>query len=439
MNLIKATLSLIVVLLSIVTFAVSASEADIIKFRNIIYLYPESKDLKLPELKKSLNYLKFEEKLTSEKTRPIFTYEVIRDIEKNYPIPDLGYLSYFGRGVEKEQANRIQKANLAIVIDVSYPEKDKFKNLEMVSKSLYEYAKLVDGLIWDSETRELFTPDFWNKTRVDNWQSELPNIVDHTVIHAYKNGDGVRAITLGMAKFGLPDIVVNNFSWSLNDQMGNLINFVGQSLIEGTVPVNKEISLNIKELKNQQLKEILLSSMNDNAEHKIKIEVAKAEWEEGDPDNYLIEILFNNYDGSTLSEKQDSFLSKIFGSDNQVLYIKHTKQIEEESKKAKQKLNGLREDFNNGLNPGEFIILKAPFVTDAGGTEWMWVEVTAWKDNKIKGILKNEPRDITGLSGGTEVEVNQEDVFDYLRSYPDGTSEGNKTGELIMKLYQGDK
>jgi uncharacterized protein YegJ (DUF2314 family) len=68
----------------------------------------------------------------------------------------------------------------------------------------------------------------------------------------------------------------------------------------------------------------------------------------------------------------------------------------------------------------------------------MWVEVTSWKDGEIRGLLKNEPFNIPDLHGGEEVEVSEDDVFDYIRQRPDGTWEGNKTGEVIRKQSEGD-
>jgi uncharacterized protein YegJ (DUF2314 family) len=95
----------------------------------------------------------------------------------------------------------------------------------------------------------------------------------------------------------------------------------------------------------------------------------------------------------------------------------------------------LRKDFNDGLAPGEFIQVKAPFKTQDDGTEWMWVEVITWGNNTITGLLKNEPFNIPDLKGGSEVSVKQEEVFDYIRRFPDGSSEGNETSKLIEK-YQ---
>ena len=63
----------------------------------------------------------------------------------------------------------------------------------------------------------------------------------------------------------------------------------------------------------------------------------------------------------------------------------------------------------------------------------MWVEVTSWKGDKIKGLLQNEPYNVPTLHSGQIVEVSQTSVFDYIRRYADGKMEGNETGKIIEK------
>ena len=136
------------------------------------------------------------------------------------------------------------------------------------------------------------------------------------------------------------------------------------------------------------------------------------------------------------SAKQEALLSSLFGWEDAITPVKHNEALLAASQRAKAKLPALRKDFAAGLNPGEFIQVKAPFKTPDGGQEWMWVEITAWEGANIKGILKNEPFNIPSLHAGQIVQVKQEDVFDYIRQYPDGRQEGNETGAIIEKMQK---
>ena len=69
----------------------------------------------------------------------------------------------------------------------------------------------------------------------------------------------------------------------------------------------------------------------------------------------------------------------------------------------------------------------------------MWVEVTSWKGNLIRGTLESEPTNVPNLHGDQVIEVWQGDVVDYLRGYADGRTEGNTTGALIEKMGKENK
>ncbi|MCE2596363.1 DUF2314 domain-containing protein [Motilimonas cestriensis] len=432
----KHVLSFLVVVLSTVGISFASSVEPDIRYRTIIYYYPEKVDIDTSLLVEKFKQFDMVDELPESASKPVLSHKIIKDLKASYPVPDASYLAYFGRGLDKGQVTRIEKSNLAIIIDIAYPYNLSFAGLREATNSLYQFSESSGGVIWDSETRELFTPLAWKEQRIDSWGGSMPNVRDHTVIHAYKNNEGVRAITLGMVKFGLPDIVVNDFSWSSNRSMGSLINLVAQSIAEGaSLTKDGDLELNIGNLVETEYKTALIPTLKKNAESKLLIQTGEGKWEEGDPNNYIIELLFQNIKGKSLSEKHESLLSSLFGSEDNISYVQHNSLIMAASQRAKEKLNGLRSDFNEGLDPGKFIQVKAPFTTPEGGTEWMWVEVLSWKDNVITGLLKNEPYSIPNLKGGAEVTVNQTDIFDYIINFPDGTSEGNETGALIEK-YQ---
>jgi len=125
-------------------------------------------------------------------------------------------------------------------------------------------------------------------------------------------------------------------------------------------------------------------------------------------------------------------LSCLFGWEDRVTDVEHSEELVEESRKESARLPGLQKDFNAGLQPGEFILVKAPFKTPDGGNEWMWVEITYWKVTLIRGTLENEPFKIPDLHAGQVVEVWQGDVLTTSGSIQT-TSGRNTTGEIIRK------
>ncbi len=126
-------------------------------------------------------------------------------------------------------------------------------------------------------------------------------------------------------------------------------------------------------------------------------------------------------------------LSGLFGADDAIVHTDHDAEILKVSEEARLRLPELQARFNKGLEPGYSLLIKAPFKTDNGGREWMWVEITKWKNESITGILQNDPFEIAKLKAGAIVKANQKDVFDYILYKPDGTYEGNETGKILEK------
>ena len=320
-------------------------------------------------------------------------------------------------------------------MNFGHPGSDALNSLQTANRIVDALARETGGLLWDEETREVFSPDEWHRVRISLWKERFPKVSDHTTIHAYKKDEYVRAITLGMAKFGLPDVVIEDFSWSANSSIGNLINFFCQSIVEGAVIDRPgEFDLDLRKIMNREVRETQIKSLKSTADVVGLLSIKKGKWEDSDPNNRLIEITFDRYPGKDIHAKQEKMLASLFGWEDGIVYVNHDDELLTASQNAKAKLPAMQEEFIKGLQPGEFIQVKAPFKTPDDGQEWMWVEITAWDGNSIKGLLKNEPFHIPSLHGGQIVEVNQEDIFDYIKEYADGTREGNKTGIIIKKM-----
>jgi hypothetical protein len=283
------------------------------------------------------------------------------------PSPEM--LKYFGRGVSRDQAEAMQKSKVMAVVKFTYDAADAIVMARLANEVMSELATRSEGLIWDDETRELFTPAALVSERLVPLDHGFPDVRSHIVIHAYKNGEYIRAITLGMRKFGLPDIVVNEFSWSLNDQMGNTINFFAQSLIEGASPTMGQYDFDVSKLKHGALRADYEKNLLNDARTVAQLTVVEADADDGDPENRLIELRFDRYPGKTVHEKHQQFASGFYGSVDTIAYVKHNQAIEAASARARLKLPALRTRFNAGLQPGETLLLKAPFETSSGANE----------------------------------------------------------------------
>ena len=63
----------------------------------------------------------------------------------------------------------------------------------------------------------------------------------------------------------------------------------------------------------------------------------------------------------------------------------------------------------------------------------MWVEITEWRGDEVKGLLQNEPVLVTHVKSGQLVTKDINLMFDYIIYNEDGTQEGNETGKIMMR------
>jgi len=411
---------------------------DSITFQFAIYYLPSPEKNPLEQLDQLLKneFKSFQkvDKITSDKEGMLVAAKVNTDVQKSYVPPDLNSLQHSGRGLSREQAEALQGSTTAVILDFGYSKKYVWDGMRAALQLTNALARATGGLLWDEDTREVFSPAEWEKKRIHSWTEEIPDTRDHIVIHAYKKDDYIRAITLGMAKFGLPDIVVEGFSWSLNRNMGNIVTLFAQAIAEGgALKKPTEFDLDIKAIKNPKVRKPQIESLKPNATSVALLSLKKGTWEEGDPKNRLIEITFDRYPGPDVHARQEKMVSSLFGWEDSVTPVKHDQKLQAASERARTKLASLRAAFNAGLAPGEFIQVKSPFKKTDGGNEWMWVEVTSWKGGQIKGLLRNEPFSIPDLHAGQNVEVLEATVFDYIQRHADGSVEGNETGKIIEK------
>jgi hypothetical protein len=356
----------------------------------------------------------------------------------SYAAPDVEGLSYFGRGLSDAQAQALQRTKTVLLLDFRHDKKHVWSGGRDALRLTGALARRTGGLIWDNESREMFTPEAWDEKRITTWTGTggPPDLRSQFTVHIYREQkDGLhREVSLGLAKFGLPDFVVEDVSGSVTASMVGMINVLVQSLAEGAeVGNNGEIDIDVQGLRIAAMREEKVASFKSDATGKARLRLIQGVPEEGDPENRLAEIVFDRYSGPDVQARQEAMLDRLFGADEDILTnTTHGEKVLEVSRRARETLLAtLKPTFQKGLPPGETLLVKAPFKTPAGGNEWMWVEVLEWKGGTIQGTLRNDPVEVEALKAGQRVEVHEDDLFDYIHYLADGSSEGNQTAKLL--------
>lgn len=207
---------------------------------------------------------------TVQKHVPSVTIRKVNNILKDYSPPDSAMLKYFGYGMSEKQKRLIQKPKDLLILDFFSCKEDIWDTYRKALNILYELAHENFGIIWDEESRACYTPKEWKARRLDSWESKVPTLAKHCVIHYYRDSEFCRAVTLGMGKFGLPDIALNKLSCYQDKSTSSLINLLCQVLAEKENPINNGmIELDIDRLKNRSLKDEFLNSLDKGAIKKL--------------------------------------------------------------------------------------------------------------------------------------------------------------------------
>jgi len=348
----------------------------------------------------------------------------------DYAPPDIDSLRYSGRGLSEQDEQLLQSAPSVTALAFAGPQADALSTYRSALDLAAKLQRATGGLLWDEETREVFSPEAWQR-RLQNWTEGVPNAQDHVTIHAYRDGELVRLVTLGMIKFGLPDVVVNDVASSAARPMASLVNLTCQLLVEGArLEPAGQMDVSIDALGCPICKEAFSRSLKPGATRRASLALSQGQTEEGDADNRLVEIAFPG-PSSTLQERHNRLLLPLFGSSDGIVNVQHDAELLEASRRAKVAVLALKPRYREGSPDLETLLVKAPFDVPGGGTEWMWVEVVRWRGSTIEGILTNDPFKIPDLHAGARVGVREEDIFDYILHKADGTTEGNETGKLL--------
>jgi uncharacterized protein YegJ (DUF2314 family) len=354
------------------------------------------------------------------------------------PPPDEEGLSYVGRGLGPEQAKAAAASKGALVMTWFLAGDPGHASLREAQTVALEQAKRLGGFVWDETTRQMFSLDTWQKERIDGWDGDLPDVRQHVNIHYYATDGGRhRAITLGMEKLGLPDLVLSDVPLLQSERMATVIDAVAQVLVEGALlQPGGVLELDLRAIRHAAAHDAIIGRSGPRATLRGRVELVPVEGEEGDPDNRLAELRFPGYPGASAAERQGAAFAAILGSvpDSTSGARADDPELAAATARAQARLPAIAAAFRTGLPLGERIVVKAPFDTDDGSIEWMWVGVTAWSGDVVTGNLENDPERVRGLRLGAKVQVKQRSIADYMWLRADGSrKEGGESADIFLR------
>ncbi|MDF2698173.1 MAG: hypothetical protein K0S65_6556 [Labilithrix sp.] len=247
----------------------------------------------------------------------------------------------------------------------------------------------------------------------------------------YRQDDGtVRLLSLGMIRFGSPDITLRGANMSAGPALAHVLNAAAAKIAHGASAA--AITVTLDDIARLVGKKPAALSSNPSDARPVTLEIATPERVEGDPDNEMVELTPS--DGAT-PEAWDAIVASLFGMPSSISAPVDDKELADVAKKAQRELPAAIQRFEAG--EGE-LFLKGPFpippesrVDGGATTEMLWIAVASCDARQCTGTLSNEPTYATNIALGKTTSVKRAEAADWVIQRHDGGLAG---GESIKVL-----
>jgi uncharacterized protein YegJ (DUF2314 family) len=99
-------------------------------------------------------------------------------------------------------------------------------------------------------------------------------------------------------------------------------------------------------------------------------------------------------------------------------------------KQARQTLPRAKKKYLKGLGKGEILFVTSRLYGN-GRYEQVFVRVTSWEGETIRGLLASDVSVVPNHKRGEDVTCKESEVLDWTISKPDGSEEGNFVGKFL--------
>lgn len=256
---------------------------------------------------------------------------------------------------------------------------------------------------------------------VEEWSDRGDSILEHVAFVVTAHGDLRRGRTTGMARWALPEIVVQGFSAGNEAPLHNLVMLTAQAMRESPrIERAGRFLVDARALRDQSL--VAHFSFSEGAGKSVELTVVEAPGRQ-------IELRFAGGAGARVA--MNVALQRMFGRlDAPSATFEADAEFEKAVEASRARLLAERERIRAAMADGAALAIVGQFV-EGEDMELLWIDVHAWDGATLKGTLDNDPDFIRGLRRGSDVEIPQDEVIDWKLTRPDGTQEGRTVMDLL--------
>lgn len=249
--------------------------------------------------------------------------------------------------------------------------------------------------------------------------------------------------TCGMADFGLPDLEAVDVPPGLGFTVARILGATAQHLIRDvqagarrhpgngfTLEIGREVRVTARDMAEYRG----LPAPNGpaaNATARVRLTLLPASQQKtaflriSPPTDFedYVGVFFEETAGKLLPGETQEVVS-VAGDDPKLL---------EATRKALERLPGIKRRFQEGLEYGAVLCVKHGVPLGDCGVEYVWSTVSTWRGRRIQALLRNQPLCGSNLRAGQPLEIHEREVIDWEVQKLDGTREGGYTSAALLE------
>lgn len=282
-------------------------------------------------------------------------------------------------------------------------------------------ADKLDGLVWDETTRRLESAAQAKMRTIRTPLTASAFNPRAIVIQFYRQPDSsARLVTLGMSRFGSPDLSLRGCSMAAGAMLVDALNMLAASIVDG-----------------QDALPLVAKGKSES----VSFEVADAERVQGDPDDFVEILPVGGAKGESAREAWDVVVTKLFGESAHAVEAKFGKELEAAGAKARKELPAVLARFAAGEGElfvwGPFVIPPDERADGGPEDEWLWVKVSSCDETLCTGSLSNRPMYATNIASGRTTSMPRAKIADWQLRFPDGGIAGGETTKMLQQPDSG--
>lgn len=348
-------------------------------------------------------------------TKPVVI--VLPQEDGHYDPSVLSSLEYFSRGIPESERPAIASSTHFVDLLFAYPPREASRHLAAAQGIVANVARRTGAYVEDADSREWFSVEAFDALRTHPAPGR-PSATRAITFHAYRDGEAFRVVTLGMERFGLPDLAARCRHEASLELVHALLTAIVDRAVEAP-RVDRDGALEV------ELRE------GDSARARVRVVLAPATRSEGDPENRLWAPVRVGDESLEAYLEAPERLREVTRSTYGV--PDGSEEMKSAIAAARSRLPELEAPFHEGSRMRSLRV-KASLGARAPH-EYLWLHVERWDGDTLRGTLQTTPLAVdSDLAAGDVVDVPLADVVDYTVEWSDGRTEGGATDDIAERI-----